>query len=256
MASAVSVLVVAVDRTAARAQAAYINRLPGFRTVATVGSAAAGLRRLSKGDVDLVLLDRMLPDGDGADLAARLAEQGFRGDVILTCSADDGWLTGDHVTPPGAVGELIRPFTFDCFRQTLLAWVAGRALSAEGGITADSTDRTGLDIVGKDERVSARRFRAGRTGLPLGLRPDTLDAITVVLRDRYRETSAGAGEPAGVEEPAGLTVSFVATAVGASRVTVRRYLEYLAEAGVLARSLRERTVGRPEPLYRPIPRHV
>lgn len=250
MASAVSVLVVAVDRTAARAQAAYVNRLPGFRTAATVGSAAAGLRRLAKGDIDLILLDRRLPDGDGAELAARLREQGFQGDVILTRAADDHWSAEGDATPPGAVGELVRPFTFDGFRATLLAWVATRALSDE----PVDAGRHGAAVVGKSDRSTGRRSRVGRAGLPLGLRPDTLDAITEVVQHRCGAPAAGTAEST-AGDPAGLSVSFVASAVGASRITVRRYLEYLADAGVLARSLRQRAAGRPEALYRPVARH-
>lgn len=246
MASAVTVLIVAVDRTAARAEAAYVGRLPGFRTAATVGSAAAGMRRLAKGDVDLVLMDQWLPDGDGAELAARLCELGFRADVILTRAAGDPVQTANRVTPPGVVGELIRPFTFDGFRETLLAWVATRALAADPG---ENTERAEDGAAARTGRAPGRRLRGGRSGLPLGMRPDTLDAITVVLSERS-SVPAGSGitEPSG--EAVGLSVSCVATAVGASRLTVRRYLEYLADAGVLARSLRRRATGRPEALYR------
>lgn len=233
MARVVNVLVVAVDRTAARAQAAYVNRIPGFRTAATVGSAAAGARRLARGDVDLLLLDRILPDGDGVELAARLREQGFTGEVLLTSSAEDR-AVADAPLPAGVIGELVRPFSFDGFRDTLLTWAAARPESE-----------------GHAERAAGRRGRAGRHPLPVGMRPDTLDAITVVVHERCRQSMVSLPQ----EEPPGLSASAVATAVGASRLTVRRYLDYLADAGVLARSLRQRTIGRPEALYRPVTGH-
>jgi response regulator of citrate/malate metabolism len=234
VATVVRVLIVAIDRTAARAEAAYVNRLPGFRTAATVGSAAAGLRRLAKGDVDLLLLDRTLPDADGVELAARLREQGYRGDVVLTTSREDRVGADGAAPPPGVIGELVRPFTFDGFRDTLLSWAAERP-----------------PVEGPVERSLSRRARAGRAGLPLGMRPDTLDAITVVVRECC---SQSATVPPAEEQP-GLTATAVATAIGASRLTVRRYLDHLADAGVLARSLRQRSVGRPEALYRPVGQH-
>ena len=231
MAAAVTVLVVAVDRTAARAEAAHVNRVPGFRTTATVGSAAAGLRRIAKGDVDLVLMDRRLPDADGIELAARLREQGFRGDVLLTVAAEDRAVPAGSTPPPGIAAELARPFGYDIVRDVLLSW------QAERGPGAGAAQRA--------ER-SSRRARGSRAGLPLGMRSDTLDAITVVVHQCCSQAAAPAGD-----EPAGLSASAVASAVGASRLTVRRYLDYLADAGVLVRSLRGRTAGRPEALYHP-----
>ena len=49
---------------------------------------------------------------------------------------------------------------------------------------------------------------------------------------------------------AGLSASEVAGAVGASRVTVRRYLEHLADSGVVVRRPRYGGGGRPEVEYR------
>jgi response regulator of citrate/malate metabolism len=229
--SVVSVLVIAVDRTAARAQAAYVNRLPGFRTTATVGSAAAGVRRLAKGGIDLVLMDRTLPDGDGAALAAQWREEGFAGAVVLTAAAFDGVESAAASRPAGVVGELIRPFTFDEFRHTLLSWAASRPVAEHPA-----------------GRVPTRRGRAARSGVPSGMRPDTLDAITVVVRESCGDPTSAV--PA--DEQPGLTASAVATVLGAPRLTVRRYLDHLADAGVLVRSLKRRAVGRPEAMYRPV----
>jgi response regulator of citrate/malate metabolism len=47
-----------------------------------------------------------------------------------------------------------------------------------------------------------------------------------------------------------LSAAEVADAVGVSRVTARRYLEYLAEQGLALRSPRYGSAGRPEHVYR------
>ncbi len=70
--------------------------------------------------------------------------------------------------------------------------------------------------------------------LPKGMSPESLAAVARYMRD------AGAG----------VSAAEVAQAVRASRVTARRYLEYLAETGVAARHLRYRAAGRPEVEYR------
>ena len=56
------------------------------------------------------------------------------------------------------------------------------------------------------------------------------------------------GQLRGADE--GLTAAGVAEAVGISRITARRYLEHLVEAGRAARSPQYGHVGRPELQYR------
>ncbi|RSN38369.1 two-component system response regulator, partial [Streptomyces sp. WAC 04229] len=69
---------------------------------------------------------------------------------------------------------------------------------------------------------------------PKGLSGPTLERVTSALR--------------GSEE--GLTAAGVAEAVGISRITARRYLEHLVDAGRAGRSPQYGQVGRPELVYR------
>ena len=63
---------------------------------------------------------------------------------------------------------------------------------------------------------------------------ETLREVTEALRDA----------------PGGLSATEVAALVGASRVTSRRYLEHLADAGRVERQPRYGRSGRPEVEYR------
>lgn len=84
------------------------------------------------------------------------------------------------------------------------------------------------------DRALATLRAPGPAALPKGLSAPTLERVTVALRD--------AGE--------GLTAAGVAEAVGISRITARRYLEHLVDAGRAARSPQYGQVGRPELQYR------
>ena len=64
-------------------------------------------------------------------------------------------------------------------------------------------------------------------------------AVTAALRDA----------------PDGLTAAEAAEAVGISRITARRYLEHLVEAGRAARAPQYGQVGRPELVYRWVSEH-
>ena len=77
------------------------------------------------------------------------------------------------------------------------------------------------------------RTPAQPASLPKGMSGDTLREVTQALRD-------GTGRSA----------SEVAADVGTSRVTARRYLEYLTESGLAERRSRYGGAGRPEVEYR------
>lgn len=86
------------------------------------------------------------------------------------------------------------------------------------------------------DRVFATLRGTAAGGLPKGLDEATLDRVLAALRDSP-----------------GLSAAEVAAHTGTSRVTARRYLEHLAEAGRVIRSPRYGTRGRPEVEYRPPP---
>ncbi len=69
--------------------------------------------------------------------------------------------------------------------------------------------------------------------LPKGMHRQTLDAVVAALRSAH-----------------GLSAAETAEHIGASRITARRYLEYLADAGLAARAPRYGGAGRPETEYR------
>ena len=82
--------------------------------------------------------------------------------------------------------------------------------------------------------LGSLRANAAPGPLPKGMSPETFNQVSRVLRD----------------SPAALSASQVATEVGTSRVTARRYLEHLADLGQVARQPRYGGSGRPEVEYR------
>jgi response regulator of citrate/malate metabolism len=119
---------------------------------------------------------------------------------------------------------LLKPFTFATFRDKLAQYAAyrDRLAAAPAEIVQDEVDR----MFGS--------LRPSGAPAPKGMSSETLRDVTAALRD------AGAG----------LSATEVATIVGASRVTVRRYLERLADDGLAERRPRYGGSGRPEVEYR------
>jgi response regulator of citrate/malate metabolism len=219
------VLIVEDEALAAEAHATYVGRLDGFEVAGTARSAGEAARFLAAGDaVDLVLLDMHLPDGHGLGLLQRMRAAGHLCDVIAVTSARDTDVVR-HAVAQGVVLYLLKPFTFATFRAKLEQYAAYRAQldAATEEVAQDEVDR----MFGTLRRVAG-------ADLPKGMSADTMREVTAALR--------------GSDVP--LSASEVATVVGASRVTARRYLEHLADTGAVERQPRYGSGGRPELEYR------
>ena len=220
----VRVLVVEDEAVAAEAHAAYTNRVPGFEVAGTSRSAAEAVRFLHDDPaIDLVLLDMHLPDGHGLALLHRLRAAGHLSDVIAVTSARDVEVVR-RALAQGVVLYLLKPFTFATFRAKLEQYAAYRA-----AIAASPTEVVQEEV---DRLVGSLRV-GGNLPLPKGMSAETLREVTSALRTAAAPMSA----------------TEVAAAVGASRVTARRYLEHLAETGQAERRPRYGGSGRPEMEY-------
>lgn len=219
----IRVLVVEDEPVAAAAHAAYVDRVAGFATVGTVHTGREALRMLESTPVDLVLLDFFLPDMHGLAVCHAMRVAGVRADVIAVTSARDLASVRNAVTL-GIVQYLLKPFTFRSLRDKLLRYAEFSSALTPEGVAAGQSD--------VDSAFAALRG-VDTAALPPGLSDETL---TLVVRALQRTENA-------------LSAREVAETCGLSRVTARRYLEHLAEAGMLARSPRYGGSGRPEVAY-------
>jgi len=220
----VRVLVVEDEALAAEAHAAYVGRITGFELAGVARSARDAMRFLAgHPDVDLLLLDLHLPDGHGLGLLQQARAAGHRCDAIAVTSARDSEVVR-HAVTQGVVLYLIKPFTFASFRAKLEQYAAYRSqmAAAPTEVVQDEVDR----LFGS--------LRPMAQTLPKGMSQETLQQVTETLR--------AAPEP--------LSATEVASAVGTSRVTARRYLEHLADGGLVERRPRYGRSGRPEVEYR------
>ncbi len=218
------VLVVEDEAIAAAAHTAYVERVPGFEVTATVHSGREALRVLAESRVDLVLLDMNLPDGHGLDVVRAMRSNGVPADVIAVTSARDLDVVRSAVSL-GVVQYLLKPFVFASLRDRLLGYADYRGRTQTEGAIATQGD---VDQVFAELRVHSA------STLPKGFSED--------LWGRVLETVRGADR--------GLSAIEVATTLGVSRVTARRYLEHLADSHLAARRSRHVGAGRPEVEYR------
>ncbi|MCW2718737.1 MAG: hypothetical protein QOG20_5133 [Pseudonocardiales bacterium] len=217
-------LVVEDDPVAAAAHVAYVERVRGFEVVGSAATGAAALRLLTSTEVDLVLLDVHLPDTNGLEVLRRMRAAGHTTDVIMVTRARDLAVVRAAIAF-GATQYLVKPFTFSAVRTKLEGYLTYRE-PTDAVLAQDDVD--GL--------FEALRGPVDGGGLPKGISRESLDAATQALRE------AGPG--------AGATALEVADVLGASRVTARRYLEYLVDTGLAVRHARYGSTGRPQTEYR------
>ena len=217
-------VVVEDDFRVARIHTAYVEKVDGFEVVGEAHTAAAATEVVDTLRPDLLLLDLYLPDEHGLDLVAKLRHGDHPPvDVIVITAARDL----DSVRSAlqhGALHYILKPFTFDSFRDKLASYATMRSRLGDAG----EADQSQVDRV----------FGALRTEpvipTPKGRSPLTLGRVEKVL--------AGSVE--------GVTALGVAESTGMSRATAQRYLSYLESTGRVSVHLRYGSTGRPEHIYR------
>ncbi|MFC4736883.1 response regulator [Bacillus daqingensis] len=220
----IRVLIVDDDPMVAKWNETYVSKLNGFQAAGVVHTYADAKEKLRHGQVDLVLLDIYIGADNGLQLLQELrAESFWEGDVMLITAASDV----DSVKKAmryGAVDYIMKPFDFDRFREAMEKYKSRTKLFAEH----EQIDQDRLD------HQWFPKVEPVQEDLPKGLSVSTLK--------RVEEGVAALDKKA-------FSTEEVADVTGISRVTVRKYLKYLAETGALGERLTYGAVGRPQHLF-------
>jgi len=232
--SDIRVLVVEDEPIAAAAHAAYIGRLDGFTLAGSAPDGQSALRLMSElsaagQPVELVLLDMNLPDLHGLDIARRMRASGLFADIIAITAVRELNIVRSAVAT-GVVQYLIKPFTYATFADKLGSYRLFREQLASPGPGGAGAGASQSDV---DQAFASLRAPS-ELPLPKGLSGSTLESV-----QDFMKLQSGA-----------VSASEVMEALGMSRVTARRYLEYLADAGTVSRTARYGAPGRRENEYR------
>lgn len=230
------VLVLEDEPLTAQTYVDYLARLGSFEVTQvahTVRSALAFLhhqqRTYGQFHVDLVLLDMHLPDGHGLEVLRQLRAAGFAGDVIAMTAATEV-PTIRQAMSLGVVQYLVKPFGFAEFAQRIDVF--------RGRIERLNDPHAELTQSQIDEALAAAPSATRpAVSLPKGLSEASLATMIEILSEASSALSAGEA----------------AQMAGSSRVTARRYLEYLHRQGHAEKTQRYGVPGRPEYEYRWIP---
>lgn len=224
----IGILVVDDDFRVAGIHAAMVERVDGFEIVGTAHSAEEAREMAGRLQPELVLMDVYLPDGSGLDVVRTLREASDPPDVVVISAARD--LTSiRQAIQLGAVHYLVKPFGFAALAERLASY---RQLRSQLDELPEELSQSHIDDLLGTLRPPAERVAAPAKGHSA----PTLARVLAAVRECADDISA----------------SEVAAAIGISRATAQRYLNYLDQQGVVRLELRYGTAGRPEHRYRPL----
>ncbi len=220
----INVMIVEDDPMVARLNSKYLEKLSGFRLVGVAKSCREALERLGRDKVDLLLLDIYLPGSNGIELLKDIRKADRNVDVIILSAASDV-PTIKKAMNFGAFDYLIKPFEFERFTKSLLSYKeATHYIYAKNKLNQSELD----------SHYFGRNLEEINT-LPKGLNKNTLIKIWggVVRQGKRR-----------------FTTEQIASLIGLSRVSTRKYLEFLKDINMLSLDVEYGTVGRPIYQYR------
>lgn len=218
------VLIVEDDPMVAMINEQYIGRNKKFCVVGKCKDGKSALDFLEDNSVDLLILDVFMPYVDGFETLRQIRKKQISVDVIMVTAANDRESL-EEALHLGIVDYLVKPFTFDRFCMALDKFIAQtNALKDLGTLSQKS-----IDFIIDNARKKSDEIH------PKGIQEKTLHVIMEHLKEN---------------KEIWLTGDAIAEKVGLTGVTVRRYMNYLAESGKVTGEMNYETGGRPCMLYR------
>ena len=219
----VRVLIVEDDPMVAEINKKYIEKINGFKIIGMANDGESGYKMIKELKPDLLILDIYMPKISGLALLKRIRNEGILIDAIMITAVKEP-LEINEVLKLGAVDYLVKPFEFQRLKMALEGYKE-RVLK----LTAkDHFTQEDIDVLTLGNRSKRIKF-----DLEKGIQQRTMDTI--------RKYLSAETEPKSAAE--------VAQNLGISRVTARRYLEYLLECGEVNLDISYGTIGRPVNLY-------
>ena len=213
------VLIVEDDPMVAMINEQYIKKNKNFEIVGKCNDGLTALDFLENNTVDLMILDVFMPQMDGFEMLRQIRNKQIAVDAIMVTAANERESL-EEALHLGIVDYLVKPFNFDRFQMALEKYIAqNNALKDIDTLSQKSIDH----IIDNSRKKSDDLF-------PKGIQGKTLEFIMEYLKANKNTWFTG---------------DEIAQNVNLTGVTVRRYMNYLAESGRVVGEINYETGGRP-----------
>lgn len=213
------VLIAEDDPMVAMINEQYIKRNKHFEIVGKCNDGRSALDFLEHNKADLLILDVYMPKMDGFETLRKIRNQQITIDAIMVTAANDSESL-EEALHLGIVDYLVKPFTFERFQIALDKYIAQKNALKD----INTLNQTSIDHIIDNTRKKREDIH------PKGIQDTTLHLIMDCLKSNHNQWFTG---------------DEIAEKIGLTGVTVRRYMNYLAEAGKVSGEMNYETGGRP-----------
>ena len=218
--SKITVFIVEDDPMVLEVTKAFLEKVNGFTLIGSAMNGKDALMQIEELSPNLVLLDMYLQDISGMEILMKIRSDRLPCDIVMITAARDA-VTIQEVMRLGAVDYLVKPFRIERFKKSLQDYYKrSKRIKSLAQLKQEEID----EWLGSSHHDGE---------LPKGLNEMTMKQILLGLLD----------------ETIPITAEQLGQSLGMARVTVRRYLDFLAEKGKVHIEMQYGNVGRPTKFY-------
>lgn len=221
------VIIIEDDPMVASINKQYVELTPSFRVAKIFKSGIEALEYLEKREADLIILDYYTPLMNGTEFIDRLHSTGKAPSIIMVTSASDTDIVVQLLSR-GVIDYLVKPFEYSRFKAALDKYdqIQKYLNQTDSSLKQSQIDKllTPQDSTGSPSASLAK-----------GLNEATLNLIRNFLKENRDDQYSS---------------EQIAEQIHLSRITIRRYMNYMVETGELVSSIDYQTGGRPSIRYR------
>lgn len=218
-----AVMILEDDIRASYTLESTINQHPAFEVVSVSESCSEALSQFELYQPSLVFVDITLPDGNGISVIRQLREQKATCDFIMTTAQRETSVIEETIHW-GVIDYLVKPIRMSRVHQALDDYHQYRQQLAK----SHTVDQGAID------QILRKAKDKSQNKTPKGIDATTLASMRHILK---------------TESLGHFSTSDIGERMNVSRVTARRYLEFLESEGSIKMVLNYNTGGRPQRLY-------
>lgn len=219
----VKVLIVEDDPMVAEINKKYTESINGFEVKKICDNGKDAINYLKNSSLDLIILDIYMPKLNGIEFLKELRKFNSKLDVIIVTAVDEGEKLKE-ILNLGVIDYLIKPFEYERFKEALNKFKKMNEFFKNKSILKQE-DIDNITV--KNSYVNGE--------LEKGINQRTLERVKKYLKNSKNEY---------------YTSEEIADKMKLSRVTVRRYLEYMNKIGKVKRDVQYGDIGRPRIKYK------